>query len=243
MSRSSFFVLATVATKQQHHHRILTINKNDKVAHTITFSIPTMMKLPIVLLLSACACVSAFSSNGRIYGRPTSSGRVISLKAGAELETVSSSSLDPFDNYTPGPDTDLAWKDVVVGEGEPAGEGDVIVCAYTALLFANRKQFDKAGELVIKLGEGRALPGFEKGMFGVRAGGTRVLRIPPSLAYGDRGKSPSIPPNCDIEFEVEVARIARGQVMGQLAMFGEVRLLGFVVLLGFLAISPMLGLN
>jgi hypothetical protein len=198
------------------------------------------MKLPIALLLAACACVSGFSSNGRIYGRPTSSGRVISfLKAGAELGTVS---LDPFDNYAPGTSTDLAFKDVVVGTGEPANEGDVLVCSYKGLLFSSKKQFDKADALTIKLGEGKAMPGFEMGMAGAREGATRLLRIPPSLAYGDRGKAPSIPPNSDVEFEVQVSRIARGPILGALAVFGEVRLLGFIVLIGFLAVSPMLGL-
>ena len=199
------------------------------------------MKLPIVLILAACAGVSSFSANVPIYGRPTSSGRIISLKAGAALETVSSS-LDPFDNYTPGPDNNLAWKDIVVGQGEPANEGDVVVCSYKGILFSSGKQFDKAEELCIKIGGGKAMPGFEKGMAGIRAGTTRVLRIPPSLAYGKKGKAPVIPPNSDLEFEVEVTRIARGPILGELAMFGEVRLAGLLFFVGFLAISPMLGL-
>jgi hypothetical protein len=208
----------------------------------IIISMPTMMKLPIVLILATFACVSAFSSNGRIYGRPTSSGRVISfLKAGAALETESSS-LDPFDNYAPGSNTNLAWKDLVVGQGEPANEGDVVVCSYTGILLSSKKQFDTADALTIKLGEGKAMPGFEKGMFGAREGATRLLRIPPSLAYGDKGKAPTIPPNSDLEFEVQVTRIARGPILGFLATFGEVRLLGLLFFVGFLAVSPMLGI-
>ena len=201
-----------------------------------------MMKLPIVLLLAACAGVSAFSANSCIYGRPTSSGRVISLlKAGAALET-DSSSLDPFDNYAPGSDNNLAWKDLVVGQGEPANEGDVVVCSYTGLLFSSKKQFDKADALTIKLGGGKAMPGFEKGMAGIREGTTRVIRIPPSLAYGEQGRAPVIPPNSDLEFEVQVTRIARGPLLGELAMFGEARLAGLLFFVGFLAISPMLNL-
>ena len=48
------------------------------------------------------------------------------------------------------------------------------------------------------------IPGLFYGMEGMRVGGTRKLRIPPSFAFGETGIPDRIPPNAVITAEVSV---------------------------------------
>jgi hypothetical protein len=56
------------------------------------------------------------------------------------------------------------------------------------------------------------IPGLFYGMEGMRIGGTRKLRIPPSFAFGETGVPDRIPPNAVITAEVSV--LAKGAASG-----------------------------
>lgn len=149
---------------------------------------------------------------------------------------------DPFDTYKPG--SQLAWKDTAVGTGEPVEEGDVLTVAYTGYLWRNGKEFGANKALTFKLGGGSVMPGFDAGVRGIREGGRRKIRVPPELAYQDKGAgNGKIPPNSDLEFDVEVTKVARGPIAGTLAMVGQNRLILFVILLGLSIVVPMLGIG
>jgi peptidylprolyl isomerase len=100
----------------------------------------------------------------------------------------------------------LAVKDIVIGTGEEVKVGDMLEVVYTGTIMATGKEF-AAAPLGFKVGEGKVLPGLDRGVPGLRVGGTRRLRIPPALAYGDRGALNVIPPKADLEMQVELKRI------------------------------------
>lgn len=93
------------------------------------------------------------------------------------------------------------------GEGAEAAAGSEVLVHYTGWLM-DGTQFDssrdRAEPFSLLLGAGRVIPGWEKGIEGMRVGEIRELTIPPELGYGARGAGGVIPPNATLRFEVEL---------------------------------------
>ena len=102
---------------------------------------------------------------------------------------------------------ELIIEDLVVGQGVEAKEGNVITVNYTGWL-ENGTQFDPSlspgrDPLVITLGAGQVIQGWDEGIPGMKVGGKRRLTIPPHLAYGNQAVDP-IPANSTLIFEVDL---------------------------------------
>jgi len=70
-------------------------------------------------------------------------------------------------------------------------KGDLVKIKYKGYL-SNGKMFDSSEgpgrkPLAAKFGSGQLLPGWEEALAGMKQGGTRVIQVPPQLAYGDKG--------------------------------------------------------
>lgn len=104
----------------------------------------------------------------------------------------------------------LKFKDTVVGDGVEAKPGMSITVHYTGMLMSNGKKFDSSldrGEpFTINLGAGEVIPGWDKGLVGLKVGGKRRLYIPSEMAYGVRGAGSDIPANADLVFDVELKK-------------------------------------
>ena len=59
------------------------------------------------------------------------------------------------------------------------------------------------------IGDRRVIRGWDLGIRGMRAGGRRIMVIPPGLAYGSRGIQGVIPGNATLVFEVELVAVNR----------------------------------
>ena len=111
----------------------------------------------------------------------------------------------------PPPPTKLEIEDTKVGTGREAKTGDTVHVQYTGTLMNGTKfdsSYDHGGEpFKFTIGQGQVIKGWDQGVPGMKVGGKRRLRIPPSLGYGVAGSPPSIPSNAGLVFDIELVSI------------------------------------
>ena len=102
----------------------------------------------------------------------------------------------------------------VAGGGDVAKTGDSVSMNYTGRL-QNGTVFDSnidpkfqhVEPFVFTLGAGQVIPGWDKGIVGMKVGEKKTLTISPEDAYGARGVPGVIPPNSTLIFDVELISI------------------------------------
>ena len=104
---------------------------------------------------------------------------------------------------------ELLITDLLIGDGKTAVKGALITTHYTGWLedgtvFDSSHERGKPFQCVI--GTGRVIRGWDIGLAGMRVGGTRRLRVPAALGYGDRQVG-RIPPHADLHFEIELLEV------------------------------------
>lgn len=113
--------------------------------------------------------------------------------------------------------------DLAEGNGEALKVGDSIGIKYTGNLLVSTtplpsigQQFDsnkdKDSILKFKIGQNTMIKGMETGVVGMKMNGnaSRFIIIPSFLAYGEKGAPPSVPPNSNICFSVEILKAKKG---------------------------------
>jgi FKBP-type peptidyl-prolyl cis-trans isomerase FkpA len=95
--------------------------------------------------------------------------------------------------------------DLVVGTGTEAVATSRVTVSYTGWLYDTSKtegkglQFDSSPNATFLLTS--VIPGWQRGVVGMKVNGQRRLIIPPDLAYGSSGSGP-IPPNATLVFDI-----------------------------------------
>jgi FKBP-type peptidyl-prolyl cis-trans isomerase len=89
-------------------------------------------------------------------------------------------------------------------------DGTKFDSSYRAALFPFSLLVSSAPPVAFKLEKGSLIPGFLEAVLGMKTGGRRIVRIPSSLAYGEKGASGVIPPNSSLVFFIELRRIGSG---------------------------------
>ncbi|CAF0819139.1 unnamed protein product [Adineta steineri] len=91
--------------------------------------------------------------------------------------------------------------------------GDRLHMHYTGTLKSDGKKFDSSRDrgdpFVFTIGSGQVIKGWEQGLLDMCEGEQRVLTIPASLGYGDRGAGNVIPAGATLVFDVELIKIER----------------------------------
>jgi len=105
----------------------------------------------------------------------------------------------------------LKYWDIKVGTGATATAGQTVTVHYTGWL-TNGKKFDSSVDsgrpfTVENLGNAPVIKGWNEGIQGMKVGGKRQLKIPPQLAYGERGYPGAIPPSATLIFDVELLSV------------------------------------
>jgi len=104
----------------------------------------------------------------------------------------------------------LEYWDIKVGTGAVAQTGQQVKVDYTGWLTTGKKFDSSVGTgrpFDFKLGAGNVIKGWDEGIVGMKVGGKRQLRIPPDLAYGEKGYPGAIPPNATLIFDVRLVDV------------------------------------
>ncbi|HEY3637096.1 MAG TPA: FKBP-type peptidyl-prolyl cis-trans isomerase [Rhizomicrobium sp.] len=104
--------------------------------------------------------------------------------------------------------------DVKVGTGAVAKSGQKVTVNYTGWLYVNGAKgakfdssLDHGQPFTFPLGAGAVIPGWDKGVAGMKEGGERTLIIPPEMGYGATGTPGGpIPPNATLIFDVQLIK-------------------------------------
>jgi hypothetical protein len=187
----------------------------------------TKRALLTVVLVLLCAGLTACGGSSK------APGIVLAPSTGATVGTATAVPTTPTTTTTPTPTAttpkppsplatkpvvsvpsgpapkSLVIKDLIKGTGAVAKTGSSITVNYVGVLYKGGKEFDSSWKTgapfaPFTLGQGAVIPGWDKGLVGMRVGGRRELIIPPSLAYGAKGSPPAIPGNATLIFVVDL---------------------------------------
>lgn len=167
----------------------------------------------LFLIVGACAALIVTGCGG---GSSTTSSTTEGATAGKEAEapqaTESPPKTKPKVTVPKGsPPKSLVIKDLEAGSGAGAKAGDRVTVNYVGVDYKTGKEFDASwdrGEpFSFTLGAGEVIPGWDRGVEGMKVGGRRELIIPPKLGYGGTGAPPAIPPDETLVFVVDLLEI------------------------------------
>jgi FKBP-type peptidyl-prolyl cis-trans isomerase len=105
-------------------------------------------------------------------------------------------------------------KDMQTGTGLVASEGMIATIQFTGWLdnqgVRGKELYNSrnSGEPVsFVIGTDKVMPAWNEGVLGMRAGGRRMLLVPPGMAYGKRAIDDVIPADSSMQFIIELVRL------------------------------------
>jgi peptidylprolyl isomerase len=181
--------------------------------------------LALAALVAATAiagCGSSSNSNEIAPGNENANANAEAAKIEASESKTSTAAAGAVQTPTSGPlskeptvkppsgpaPSKLVTKELIQGKGALAKAGESVTVNYVGVLYKNGKVFNASWEskqpFTFVLGRGQVIPGWDKGVAGMRVGSRRELIIPAAEAYGARGRPPAIPPNSPLVFVVDL---------------------------------------
>jgi peptidylprolyl isomerase len=108
------------------------------------------------------------------------------------------------------PPTELQSADLITGTGPAAANGDNVTVQYVLATYSSGKVIQSSWgsqPFTFTLGQGQVIPGWDKGVVGMKVGGRRELIIPPSLGYGAQSPGQGIAANDTLVFVIDLQKI------------------------------------
>lgn len=125
----------------------------------------------------------------------------------------SSSGVDPstFGQYNKYQNNkDALFADITKGNGGTLAAGKQANVYYTVWLtdgtLVDRSPASSSGQpqpFSFTIGAHQVIPGLEEGVYGMLAGGERLVIVPPAVGYGAQGQG-AIPPNAVLVFDIQL---------------------------------------
>ena len=144
--------------------------------------------------------------------QPTSNGFLHTVLLALVLSFVmgTAAQADSFQSAKGG----MMVKDLKTGTGLVASEGMIATIHFIGWLdnqgVRGKELYNSrnSGEPVsFVLGTDRVMPAWNEGLLGMRAGGRRMLLVPPGMAYGKRAIDDVIPADASMQFIIELVRL------------------------------------
>jgi hypothetical protein len=191
-----------------------------------------------MMFLRALLLLFAFSTTG-------TSAFCVHQKPCGGRNPFSSLLAASFDEYQAnGGETSVAIKDLVMGTGDEVQDGNVLTVAYKGTVLQTSENFGQ-GTFRFKYGEKKVMQGWNDAVEGMRLGGSRIAKIPPSLAFGDKGQA-NIPPHADLQVDIELQQVQQGilaEIAMELGLKKDVRTFGIFFFLILFFIAPVLPIS
>lgn len=89
------------------------------------------------------------------------------------------------------------------GSGPLLRRGDVATVKYSVYL-PNQPPFSRAASQKVVVSDANMIAGWESVISTMMVGERAIVRIPSTMAYGSAGVPPLIPPNADVELDLEI---------------------------------------
>ena len=169
----------------------------------------------VAAALALAACSSSPSNSAANSTTSTSAVGQAAAAAtpipAADRSPAGSAGTEPTVTVPSGtPPTQLESTDLIQGSGPAAAPGDKLTVQYTLATYSAGKVIQSSWNgqpFTFTLGAGQVIPGWDKGVVGMKAGGRRELIIPPSLGYGAQSPGAGIAPNDTLVFVIDLQKI------------------------------------
>jgi len=108
------------------------------------------------------------------------------------------------------PPSTLENADLIAGRGPAVAPGNTVTVQYVLATYSSGTVIQSSWTsqpFSFTLGAGQVIPGWDKGVAGMKVGGRRELIIPPSLGYGSQSPGTGIAVNDTLVFVIDLLKV------------------------------------